>query len=340
MASSVRSHRPVAQRAFTLVELLVVIGIIALLIAILLPTLNRAREAARGVACLSNLRQLGQATLMFAQDHRDWMPGAAGGSILIQDKNTDSYKTATASTADINVDRRPALDWICWQRKLDPLTGAATTGKNADANITFSGLAPYMGVKQIIHSTPEEANLVAQKLEQVFRCPSDNLAQRPKMSATDTNYRYSYLINQVVVIQNAGNKVFDAWAGTGTPPKPPGYVTTMRSFGNFNGKLVSIKRPSEIILFVDAQEEGIDDGAWIARPYQWLTSAIDLPADRHSKKRGSKGTGVLATQNNEDSMGNVAFCDGHAAPIQRIDALKGRYSGNPYPDPATYPFGP
>lgn len=58
---------------FTLVELLVVIGIIALLVSILLPALNRARQAAESVACLSNLRQSGMAILQYANDNKGWL---------------------------------------------------------------------------------------------------------------------------------------------------------------------------------------------------------------------------------------------------------------------------
>ncbi|HZZ43318.1 MAG TPA: prepilin-type N-terminal cleavage/methylation domain-containing protein [Tepidisphaeraceae bacterium] len=61
-------------KAFTLVELLVVIGIIALLISILLPALNKARDAANTLACLSNCRVLGQAFVMYTGEHKGWMP--------------------------------------------------------------------------------------------------------------------------------------------------------------------------------------------------------------------------------------------------------------------------
>jgi len=74
------------KKGFTLIELLVVIAIIAILAAMLLPALSKAREKAREAACMSNLKQLGLAFMMYAQDYDEYLPMTTynpGGSVYI-----------------------------------------------------------------------------------------------------------------------------------------------------------------------------------------------------------------------------------------------------------------
>lgn len=73
----------ILKKTFTLIELLVVISIIAVLAALLLPTLNNARSVAKKAKCLSNIKQIGQALIQYTNDFDDRFPqvGYVGGAI-------------------------------------------------------------------------------------------------------------------------------------------------------------------------------------------------------------------------------------------------------------------
>ena len=72
---------PTGHQHFTLIELLVVIAIIAILAAMLMPALNRAREQGRLASCTTNLKQIGTALLMYTEDHKGHAEGLTWASV-------------------------------------------------------------------------------------------------------------------------------------------------------------------------------------------------------------------------------------------------------------------
>ena len=122
---------------FTLVELLVVIGIIALLISILLPALSRARQTANSIKCQSNLRQMGQAFIMYAGDNQGILP------------------------------------FGYWDNSWNTATGApfSTIPNPSAASVWSILIQPYVG-KAANNWTDNGGDIVAtQAIRQVFICP-------------------------------------------------------------------------------------------------------------------------------------------------------------------------
>lgn len=114
-------------RAFTLIEVLVVISVIALLVALLIPSLARSREQARAVMCQSNLKEWGRAMMMYTDDYRGALP------FENRPKTETDPDRPFGPVEDADGDRVwDATGWICWFDVLNKYLGASP---KAEANI-------------------------------------------------------------------------------------------------------------------------------------------------------------------------------------------------------------
>jgi prepilin-type N-terminal cleavage/methylation domain-containing protein/prepilin-type processing-associated H-X9-DG protein len=150
---------------FSLVELLMVIGIISVLIAILLPALNRARAEARKLACLSNMRQLGTALIMYTNDNSGYFPYQDESNITNNIYGIVDF--ATSTTPNFLQELLPYLNnnysvFVC--------PDAVTSGPPFPANYTPTDTSNtnYLANGMVVGAFPQSNGvLVGRKISQV-----------------------------------------------------------------------------------------------------------------------------------------------------------------------------
>lgn len=287
-------NRPLRSSGFTLVELLVVIGIIALLISILLPALNRARESANIIKCLSNARQLAAATILHATERRGFVPPATESDVVRFDNDPNMQTFTYRSTPD-----GPKL--VDWATALLPYLGG-----------------PKAGAADFLTNNQGKAS--------IYQCPSDQAID----GLTPSGYRIwvnmgqfvyvpiSYGINADIASMSnrngIGHYTYDHAIGVYASPRP--YPWSSTHGAPLGAKLFKVHRSSETMLFGEAGVRSPGDGR------RGIENPEVLAYSTHYSGGGSLMnihtaawlTGKIPLLRHKNRI-NIAFADGHGETV-------------------------
>jgi prepilin-type N-terminal cleavage/methylation domain-containing protein len=238
-----RDRRPPTLHAFTLVELLVVIGIIAVLIAILLPALSRARAAANRVACLSNLTQLHRGVVMYTNANNGWFPTCA----FAQD-----------GVGHFQVNE----DWIWWE---------------ANRDLNGSAILSYLGIggeqfKKLLRCPADTFDGRAEAFKGSGQGPylysysyNTSLASNTKPPVFSKTKISQWRLPSTKIMITEASLVFEPGWDYTVPLTLRHGTTVSAKFNRTMGKNVSA-------VFIDGHAEGIDDD-YALNPIQYQPDA-------------------------------------------------------------------
>ncbi|MGN6504058.1 MAG: type II secretion system protein [Tepidisphaeraceae bacterium] len=301
------SRRNRLARAFTLVELLVVIGIIALLISILLPALNSARQAAKTVVCLSNLRQLSLACAMYTSQTSYTVPAMVYGN----GATSGSKTTATPGPNGSSIYVPGAYQFQTWPTILynAHLIQTPTASSPTDAPITRGVFYCPAGQSDFLAD-----GLLTNPITSGFS--ADQWHVHDTSAAYCTGYRWTgreSATSPLVMI--------DSWYGINANDR--GQLTGFSNYPAYaNGvSLAETSGSARIALGNNylVRASSIRDASKVAFLYDGVYTSPSIDAGRINGRHGKN-----------HQYTNVGFIDGHAETVNRFDL----------PWLAVYAYGP
>lgn len=340
-SKAARDNRRV-ERGFTLVELLVVIGIIALLISVLLPALSRAQRAAKTIQCAANMRSILQGMQFYAAAYGGAIPGSPFTSsahvrTAANLSNTDAapYNPpgVRAITEDTLRDVSGYFDWqapIAKQLRITFPEGSNTdkAGTRRDRMLTLFNNKIFTCPEQTILSTPFPANYSAQGFPTILH-PSYG-----------TNL--DFLLRTNIAGNNSDNSITGFFRTRTEWNVPPSYTPRISKVGNAAQKVYIL----EGLRFVDAGTAAATYTAAMANEqlggaYSDQRPYVDIAFNRSKLLTGRYGGyaawtaaqnpstiltafrhGVYVPRQNPDRYRmNLGFFDGHVETLGAIEAL-------------------
>jgi prepilin-type processing-associated H-X9-DG protein len=284
-----------------LVELLVVITIIAILMALLLPAVQMAREAARRSQCGNNLKNIGLAMQHFHTTNGNFPPGEVG-------MNTNDIGWATYLL--------PYLDQVPLYQKAmaAPIAiwpnggGVMPQGTKWNSSATdITGLTPYVEVDKIIitlvpasGSTPAVTQPLAQNTLTVFLCPSDVLAKTSKDGYGKSNYLGS--------IGNSSDNTMNSSTPATPNPQPLNISCGSPAGSKMNGVFLLSNDNSNVWIVSMAD---IRDGSSNTIAVGEVTNSLNVTVADNSQRQFPLWAGGNPTTDANSPGSNNTKCDGN-----------------------------